>query len=332
MTGLALRRVPDQSENPGTNIAICVYVVRVTTLSNRTRALFVAVAIATGTTTAAASAHAAPQPECAGWQVETVVQGLEQLENLEPDGNGGFYLSGDTKLYQVDADGKVRTVLDDLAAPGGLQLDGSNLTLLTRQDGKLWHLDTATSQLSSPTSFAGNGLLRLPDGDLLTTWVGTEGYPSKGLSRYVHESDVVAPNWSMVPRSEGLALSPDRRAVYTDDLFTGQILRVPLDRPDQWTVVATLPGLLPGPDDLTVSQDGALYVAAHIEGAVYRVDPDTGATCAIASGLSSGWTGPSSVRIGPNGDGWALYVTAFDGTLRRLVPPAGVDLSPVRRR
>jgi sugar lactone lactonase YvrE len=255
---------------------------------------------------------------------------LEQLENLEPDGNGGFYLSGDSKVYHVDTAGQVRTVLDNMAAPGGLQLDGSILSFLTRQDGKLWQLDTATGQLTSPADFPGNGLLRLPDGDLLTTWVGTEGGPSKGLSRYRHGAGVVAPNWSMVSRSEGLALSPDHRTVYTDDLFTGEILRVPLDNPDQWTVVARLPGLIPGPDDLTMSQDGALYVAAHIEGAIYRVDPNTGATCVIASGLPSGWTGPSSVRIGPDGDGWALYATAFDGTLRRLVPPAGIDLSPVR--
>lgn len=303
-----------------------------TSLSCRTRALFVAVAIAGAPVTAAASAQAAPSPACSGWQVETVAQGLEQLENLEPDGDGGFYLSGDTKLYHVDSVGEVRTVLGDLAAPGGLQLDGSQLTFLTRQDGKSWNLDTATGQLSQPVSFAGNGLLRLPDGDLLTTWVGTEGYPSKGLSRYLRAADVVAPNWSMVPRSEGLALSPDHNAVYTDDLFTGQIIRVPLDRPDEWTVVATLPGPFPGPDDLTVSRDGTLYVAAHLEGTVYRVDADTGTACAIATGLSGGWTGPSSVRIGPHGEGWALYATAFDGTLRRLVPPVDVDLSPVRSR
>ncbi|WP_087587306.1 SMP-30/gluconolactonase/LRE family protein [Prescottella equi] len=301
-----------------------------TNLSCRTRALFVAVVIVGGTTITAASAQATLHPGCDRWQVETVVEGLEQLENLEPDGDGGFYLSGDTKLYQVDSAGQVRTVLDDLAAPGGLQFDGTNLTFLTRQDGKLWDLDTATGELSPPTSFAGNGLLRLPDNDLLTTWVGTEGYPSKGLSRHLHDSDVVAPNWSMVPRSEGLTLSADGRAVYTDDLFTGQIIRVPLDSPDQWTVVATLPGALPGPDDLTASQDGALYVAAHLEGAVYRVDLDTGAACAIATGLSGGWTGPSSVRIGPHGEGWALYATAFDGTLRRLIPPARVDLAPAR--
>ncbi|MEV0945906.1 SMP-30/gluconolactonase/LRE family protein [Rhodococcus sp. NPDC049939] len=302
------------------------------TLSNRTRTLLAAFAIAAGTTGVATSAQATPSlspTACGNWQVETVAHGLEQLENLEPDGVGGFYLSGDSKVYHVDSAGQVRTVLDDMRAPGGLQLDGSSLFFLTRQDGKLWHLDTATGQLTSPTSFEGNGLLRLPDGDLLTTWVGTEGGPSRGLSRYFHESGEVTKNWSMVPRSEGLALSPDHLAVYTDDLFTGQILRVPLDSPNEWTVVGRLPGLLPGPDDLTVSQDGMLYVTAHIEGAVYRVDPKTGATCVVASGLSGGWTGPSSVRIGPNGDDWALYVTAFDGTLRRLVPPVGVDLSPV---
>lgn len=31
---------------------------------------------------------------CDGSQVDTVVQGLEKLENLEPDGHGGFYLAG----------------------------------------------------------------------------------------------------------------------------------------------------------------------------------------------------------------------------------------------
>ncbi|RVW00908.1 SMP-30/gluconolactonase/LRE family protein [Rhodococcus spongiicola] len=308
------------------------------TLSHRTRTLLVAVAIAAGTTTAATPAQATSSlatsslapAECGDWQVETVAQGLEQLENLEPDGEGGFYLSGDTKVYHVDAAGQVRTVLDGVFAPGGLQLDGSTLFFLTRQDGKLWSLDTTTDEPPEPLgSFPGNGLLRLPDGDLLTTWVGTEGGPSLGLSRY--ESGKVTENWATVPRSEGLALSPDHQAVYTDDLFTGQIVRVPLDNPNEWTVVGRLPGFLPGPDDLTMSQDGMLYVTAHIEGAVYRFDPNTGASCVVASGLSGGWTGPSSVRIGPNGDDWALYVTAFDGTLRRLVPPAGVDLSPVER-
>ena len=147
---------------------------------NRTRALLIVAAIAAGTAAAAIAAGTAAAatpakatwttaPMCGDWQVETVAQGLEQLENLETDDNGGFYLSGESKIYHVDAEGQVRTVLDGMAAPGGLQLDGSRLSFLTRQDGKLWQLDTTTDQLSAPADFAGNGLLRLPDGDLLTT-------------------------------------------------------------------------------------------------------------------------------------------------------------------
>ncbi|MFI9508223.1 SMP-30/gluconolactonase/LRE family protein [Nocardia sp. NPDC052566] len=292
------------------------------------RPLWAAVTIAAYTGVAATPVHAAPPADCGGWQVATVAQGLGELENLEPDGRGGFYLSGKSTVYQVDSAGQARTVADDVAAPGGLQLAGTGLYILTRGDGQLRRLDLTTGQLTTPVPLSGNGLLRLPDGDLLTTWVGTEGGPSSGLTRYRHESGVAQPNWAPVPRAEGLALSPDHRAVYTDDLFTGQIIRVPLDAPDQWTVVATVPGL-PGLDDLTMSQAGTIYAAAHLEGTIHRIDPATGATCVIAKGLSGGWTGPSSVRIGPDGDGWALYATLFDGTLRRLRPPPGVDLAPV---
>ncbi|WP_246124212.1 SMP-30/gluconolactonase/LRE family protein [Nocardia bhagyanarayanae] len=252
------------------------------------------------------------------------------MENLEPDGQGGFYLSGGTKVYHVDGSGQVRTVLENLAAPGGLQLDGTALYVLTRQDGKLWRLDTTTGQLSPIADFPGHGLLRLPDGDFLTTWVGTEGGPSRGVSRYDTESGVVVANWAPVPRGEGLALSPDHRVVYTDDLFTGQVYRIPLDAPERWTVVTTVPGLLAGPDDVTTTSDGHLYLAAHLAGAIHRIDPESGATCAITTALPSGWTGPSSVRVGPDGEDSALYITSFDGTLRRLRPPPDVDLTPVQ--
>ena len=283
--------------------------------------------VAAGLVIGVAPAGAAPAP-CDGWQIDTLAHGLEQLENLEPDGRGGFYLSGDSKVYRIDADGAVHTIADHLAAPGGLQRDGSILHFLTRTDGKLWRLDTTTGALTSPATPTGNALLRMPDHDMLTSWVGTEGGPSKGVTRYRHRTGAIEPNWSTVPRAEGLASSPDHRDVYTDDLFTGQIYRIPVDAPDRWSVIATLPPLS-GPDDLTMSRSGDLYVAAHLAGTIYRVDPGTGAVCAVANGLPIGWGGPSSVRIAPDGAGQALYVTSFDGTLRRLRPPAGTELEAV---
>ncbi|MBB5918864.1 sugar lactone lactonase YvrE [Nocardia transvalensis] len=295
-------------------------------IGKRVRVAGMAAAVAGAVLTAVPGQAAAA--ECGGWQVDTVARGLEQVENLEPDGEGGFYLAGDTKVYRMGAAGEVRTVLDHLAAPGGLQRDGNDLYFLTRQDGKLQRLDITSGRLDQPIDFAGNGLLRLPGGDFLTTWVGTEGGPPRGLTRYWHDTGAVQPNWSPVPHGEGLALSPDHRTVYTDDLFTGQIYRVPLDDPGSWSIVTTLPGFFPSPDDLTMSRAGDLYVAAHFTGTIYRVDPESGASCPVATGLSGGWTGPSSVRIGPDGDGWALYATLFDGTVRRIRPPAGADLAP----
>ena len=82
------------------------------------------------------------------------------------------------------------------------------------------------------------------------------------------------PNWAPVPRGEGLALSPDHRTVYTDDLFTGQIYRVPLEAPDRWTVAGRLPGLAPGLDHLTMTAAGDIFVAAHLEGRIYRFRPE----------------------------------------------------------
>ncbi|MBF6328406.1 SMP-30/gluconolactonase/LRE family protein [Nocardia transvalensis] len=292
------------------------------------RATAAAVAIAAATGAAAGSAHTAPT-RCGGWQIDTVATIDDQLENLEPDGQGGFYLSGDSRIHHLDAAGQLRTVLTDLTVPRGLQRSGPTLLFASGDSIQQW--DTTTGERSTVAQAASpNGLLRLPNGDLLTSWVGTDiGVASPGVTRYHHDTGTVQPHWSTVPRSEGLTLSPDHRAVYTDDLFTGQIIRIPLDTPNRWQVVATIANPLAGVDDLTMSRTGDLYVAAHLEGVIYRLDPATGATCLAASGLPSGWTGPSSVRIAPDGDRWALYATAFDGTLRRLRPPPDVDLQPV---
>ncbi|MDJ0396740.1 SMP-30/gluconolactonase/LRE family protein [Rhodococcus sp. G-MC3] len=314
----------------GAYCSVCTSVIAVPTMSRRLRTILVAVLVA-GATVTVVPANAAPLDPCAPWTMETVAAGLDEPENLEADGDGGFYVSGASSIVHVDANGTVVPLLDNLPAPRGLQLHDDVLHFVTGQDSKLRSFDVRTRELDDVAEFPAHGLLRLPNGDFLTTDVGTDiGAPSRGLTRYEPDTGAVLTNWSPVPRSEGLALSPDHTRVYTDDLFTGQVIEVPLESPDQWSVVATIPGI-PGLDDLTMSSAGTLYVAAHFEGAIHRVDPMTGNACVIASGLSGGWTGPSSVRIGPAAAGYALYVTVFDGTLRRLTPPEGVELTPVGR-
>ncbi|MEU7140135.1 hypothetical protein ABZ942_11855 [Nocardia sp. NPDC046473] len=67
----------------------------------------------------------------------------------------------------------------------------------------------------------------------------------------------------------------------------GRILRVPIDAPGAASVVADIASPLPGipdfTDDLLVDSSGILYVTT-VFGQLVRVDPATGAACAVLSG------------------------------------------------
>lgn len=306
---------------------------------------FVTAAATAGLTIGVPADAAEFAPSCAaGWRSETLVSGLGWLENLEPDGSGGFYLSGadNGKLYHVDSDKNVETVLSGLDKPGGLRLSGNSLYFVTGDDpfrtvgdGTLQRLDIETGALTTLVTglYGPNGLLLLPDGDLLISRIDILG-PSTGITRYSPDTDTVTSSWSTIRRSNGMALTPDGTAFYTGDVAS-RILRVPLDSPDDPSTVVRIPDLIALPDDMETVADGTLYVADHLAGAVYQIDPHTRESCTIVTGLIKDPDpirippdGPTSVRVARDGDGWALYVTAFDGTLRRFRPPPGVDLAP----
>lgn len=292
-----------------------------------------------------APAHA--EAGCAqGWQADIIAADLGGLENLEYDGAGGFYVTGivEGELLHVDEDGTVTTILTGLDAPAGLRLSGDNLYFITGdgttpQGGgtlRRLHLPTGEVTVLLPDLVQPNGLLLLPDGDLLISQLSIP-WPPVGISRYRPATGEFTLAWSPVPRPNGLALTPDRAAVFTDDVATSHILRVPLDAPHNPTTVATVPdGLFPGLDDLDATASGLVFVAGDYSGSVYQIDTATGHRCTIATG----WTtprgplperppiGPTSARIAPDGTSWALFVTSIDGILRRLRPPATIDLTP----
>ncbi|MFD3743459.1 hypothetical protein [Nocardia sp. NPDC058633] len=296
----------------------------------------------------AGTAHAGA-PSCAdGWLADVVAADLGGLENLEYDGHGGFYVSGIVRgeILHVAGDGRVTTVRTGLDHPAGLRLVGNGLYFLTGDGstpnggGTLSRLDLDTGEVTVVLAnlVQPNGLLLLPDGDLLISQLSIP-WPPVGISRYRPSTGEFTLAWSPVPRPNGLALSPDRQAVITEDVLTSQLLRVPLNAPDLPTPVAAVnDGLLPGLDDLDVTATGLAYVTGDYSGSVYQVDTTTGAWCTIATG----WTtprgalptpppiGPTSARLAPDPTTgtWSLYVTSIDGTLRRLRPPTTLDLTP----
>ncbi|UGT43741.1 hypothetical protein LTV02_10290 [Nocardia yamanashiensis] len=315
--------------------------------SRRLRTSWLVAAIAAGIVVGQPNAQASPfAPDCsAGWDVSTVMSGRGELENLDSDGRGGFYvttiLAGE--LLHVAADGTVETLAAGFDHPAGVRFDGRYVYFVTGDDfsaapGQLYRYDTTSGELVSLLSglSMANGLLLLPDGDLLIANSSFAGEP-QGISRYRPSTGEYTKAWSSVQSPNGLALSEDGTAIYVSSLIM-QIQRVPLDNPRAATFVTGVPKLLALPDDMQATRSGLLFFGDHGVGAVYRTNTATGETCSIIEGLIKPSTvrippdGVSSVRIARDGDGWSLYVTAMDGVLRRLRPPPGIDLTPVADR
>lgn len=275
------------------------------------------------------------QGACEPWRASTVLSGQGLLENLVFDRKGGLLLSASSqgKVLKLRPDGKLTTLVDGVHAPGGLRVRDGSLYFNTGDDlnSGLQNLTDGTidrfrfksrrrsvwaSGLTMP-----NGLVFLPNGDAVVSRdIGT----GTGLTR-VRARDRAHPqvNWSPLDDTNGLAVDPSGRWLYTVETFspTARVDRVRIANPSRIELVAEL-GVgqpLKALDDLTIDRHGRLYIAANIAGELIRLDPDTGASCVIASGLHN----PSAVKFGA-GAGWSkrsLYVTGFDGTVTRLSPP-----------
>ncbi|WP_245649795.1 SMP-30/gluconolactonase/LRE family protein [Nocardia shimofusensis] len=285
-------------------------------------------------------------PMCAqGWTTSVVAAGAGNLENLDSDGAGGFYVTGiaDGYLGHIDAEGNLEKLVTGLDKPAGVRVVGPYVYFLTGDGtntlpGTLQRYEIATGEVTVLlTDLNGpNGLLLLPDGDLLFTAIGINRPPT-GISRYRPSTGEYIETWSEVMFSNGMALAPDGRSIYVSDLAM-RVQRVFLDAPRAPSMVIGVPDLFALPDDMEATRDDQLFLADHVVGAVYRVNPSTRSACAIATGfvqqpdMRTPADGATSVRIARDGDSWALFVTSMDGTLRRLRPPADVDLTPADAR
>ncbi|MFC9787988.1 SMP-30/gluconolactonase/LRE family protein [Rhodococcus sp. NPDC127528] len=291
------------------------------------------------TTTPAATSVAAAPAACKPWTVSTVASGFGTLENLGFDGRGKMLLSestvlGDGAIRTLTPGGDKGTLVSSVNSPGGIVVDGGRV-LFNTGDNVMAGLYGSTNGTVESVDLDGgkrstlahgltmpNGLAKLENGDLLVTNV-LGGKP--GIVRIPatdpHEPVTVRTD---IGSANGIFASPDGKTVYVGNTLeeTTQI-RV-LDAKDLTgpVRVLSLPGAGPANagDDLTVGADGNLYEALNGAGKVVRVDPASGDTCEIATGLPL----TSSVRFGagPGWDATALYATSFEGTVHKLVPPA----------
>lgn len=272
---------------------------------------------------------------CPAWTKTPVARGYAVLENLAFDGTGGMLLSessaGGTPggVRRLAADGTRSDVVAPVTSPGGLVVDGGTLYftsgngiasgLFNRADGAVSRVDLgtgATSVVAGGLTMP-NGMVRLPDGDLVVS-----RDLGKGSMTRVTLAGVTTPFAPQATSTNGMAVDAAAGEFYVDSTFNArtQVSVIDLDAPHSTVRTITIPGLGPlnSADDLTRGPDGMLYVALNVAGKVVRVDPATGAQCTVASGVPF----VSSVRFGA-GPGWdpaSLYATSFTGTVTRLTP------------
>ena len=279
---------------------------------------------------------AAAATPCVPWHVRTIASGLGVLENLEPDGSGGLLISnnGANEIDRMTPDGHVTTLIPGVPSPGGQRIHGGFLYfntgdsaqagILQTADGTIQRYDLTTharvtwsSGLAMP-----NGLLFLPNGDAVVS----RDSPGHGITRIPFADPMhPQPNWVTTNDSNGMAIDPTNTWLYFDQTFQpgGLVLRARLSDPSDVEQVASLgQGLVL--DDLTIDRAGDLYLAANRPaplGELIRLDPATGSSCVIASGLGD----PSAVKFGC-GPGWPsnhLFVVGFAGDVYDISPPAG---------
>lgn len=261
--------------------------------------------------------------------MHTILSGQGWLEFLAFDGRGSMTLSAQTqgKLLRVSPSGQVSTLVSAVSSPGGQVRRGRFLYFETGDDfppaptGTIDRLDLRTGQLSTWATglTMPNGMALLPDGDAVTTG---EVPPSIGLTR-VPARDPGHPQvgWAQVSSTNGIAVGLSGRWLYVDRdppaTSDGEVDRVLIADPSVVQPVGYL-GAGTFLDDMSIDRRGILYIADFGGGRIFRLDPRTHASCAIATGLSA----PTYATFG--GRGWNshdLYVPSATGYVYELTPP-----------
>lgn len=266
----------------------------------------------------------APQPR-------VLASGQGTLESVGVDRKGRIFftdLDGAGRLLRLRDDGRVRTLVDGIDAPGGIVFKRNSLLVgygnsyqqaadgSLNPEGGLLQVDPRTgarSQFVEGLQMA-NGIARGPGGQIFASnALGT------GIDRI--SDGKVELGWADVTSPNGLAVSSDGKYLYASQTLTAAaIQRIPLDDPSAASTWYSAPTADAGAglDGLERGPDGALYVAADAGGQVWRVS-GPGQACALLT-RSPFPTGPADVAF-TRGRGFpdgTLLVVTWGGELIAL--------------
>src|SRR5689334_11124579 len=191
---------------------------------------------------------AAPSP-CRAWTVKDLATGLGVLENLLPTKQEIYYSGDGVMRFTRSGDPTLVAAAD---SPGSIRLKGGSLYFVTgdglqsgafgRPDGTLQRLDLRTRKRTTVATglTMPNGFTFLPDGSALTSR-DVSGLHPTGITR-ISPKGVVQERWSDQADSNGLAVDPTGRFLYSDETFTygSKLYKTEIAHPSRRSVLATL--------------------------------------------------------------------------------------------
>ncbi|MCQ8771588.1 SMP-30/gluconolactonase/LRE family protein [Streptomyces telluris] len=253
---------------------------------------------------------------------------LDWRENLEFDGRGTLWVAHliKNRVEGYAPDGTLKTSFP-VSGPGGLRRGPDGMMYVNygvsplATDGGIMRFDPAAATPKPEKVVGGirgiNGLAVDTAGNFylsreLATGIVKVRPDGTKDEEWTRAADVFGAN--------GLEIAGDQLYVSAITDTSSPVYRIPLNDPARRTTVTHLSRNLLDMkflDDLTYV-DGSLVVASFRDGQLIRVNPDTGRSCVLASGLHM----PSSVRVargfGEHSAQKALFVVEASGRILKV--------------
>ncbi|MEU1673739.1 hypothetical protein ABZ752_17130 [Streptomyces roseifaciens] len=253
---------------------------------------------------------------------------LDWRENLEFDGRGTLWVAHliKNRVEGYAPDGTLKTSFP-VSGPGGLRRGPDGMMYVNygvsplATDGGIMRFDPAAATPKPEKVVGGirgiNGLAVDTAGNFylsreLATGIVKVRPDGTKDEEWTRAADVFGAN--------GLEIAGDQLYVSAITDTSSPVYRIPLNDPARRTTVTHLSRNLLDMkflDDLTYV-DGSLVVASFRDGQLIRVNPDTGRSCVLASGLHM----PSSIRVargfGEHSAQKALFVVEASGRILKV--------------
>ena len=212
---------------------------------------------------------------------------LRHPEGVAVDRDGNVWCGGDEgEIYRIAADG---STLEVVATTGGFTLglafDGQGrLYGCDLKHAAVFRLDPTTGRLERFAAGGGGAKLRVPNFPVVDLahnclYVSDSHHfsePGPGVWRFDLDGGDGG-LWYALPMTfaNGMALAPDRAALYVVETFARRVVRVPI-LPDgsAGEAVPVVQDIERLPDGLAFDAQGNLYVSCYEPSRIYRLSPE----------------------------------------------------------